>query len=772
MNYKYGYFENDEFVITNPKTPRAFDNFMWNDTLFSNVQQTGVGYCDYQIGNNEAIQLLTGVGRICDFDVFGRDHLMSRLIYIRDNATGEYWNVNWEPVCADYDKYECRHGLGYTIISNTVNDICCELRIFVPQGDDPVELWTLKLTDVQGKDRNLSVFVYNQMQFKYKWGFDSYGDMIFRTSYFSEELNAVIAVKHPHIKPHNYLTGFVASDVKIDAFDGTRDAFVGLYNTLKNPLAVINGACTNSKGSSDATIAAAQYNISLEGNVQKEINIILGATDTEAGIKKLTDKYIGNFEKCFETLVQEKKALKQTNSVKTPDEHFNRLLNSWIKQATLYGATWCRWGWNGYRDIVQHGYGVVTFDAQRTKKILKEAFKYQYKSGLAIRGWNPIDEKPYSDSALWLVFTFVSYLKETGDYSFLDEVVEYYDEGENTVIGHIEGALNFLENNRGSHGLCLIKYGDWNDSLTAVGKEGRGESVWLSEAYAKAMLDMAELHTFLGNSKKQADYMSRYDSIKEAINKNAWDGKWYKRCFADNGDEIGADGNEQAKIFIESQAWALISQVADTERADMLLKSCDELLLQDFGYALLYPTFRTVDDRIGRISSMEPGTAENGTVYSHTNIWMILGMLKYGNPDRAYELFKKISPGYVNTENDKKQNCPPYVYANCYFGKDHRNNKGQMEFTWVTGSVSWFNNVLLQEMLGAKATYEGLQICPNLPSEWNECEVSRTFRGNVYDIKIKRNGESKIVADGCEINGNTLPVYSDGKVHNIEVYIK
>ena len=191
MEYNYGHFNEDgtEFVITDPRTPRAFDNFIWNEAVFSNVQHTGVGYCDYQVGTNEAVQLLTGGGRICDFDVYGRDHLMSRLIYIRDNETGEFWNVNWEPVQKPYDKFECVHGLGYTILNTSVNGINAGFRIFVPMGKDPVELWTLKVADTSGKKRNLSIFVYNQFQIKYKWGFDSYGDMIYRGAWFNREMN-------------------------------------------------------------------------------------------------------------------------------------------------------------------------------------------------------------------------------------------------------------------------------------------------------------------------------------------------------------------------------------------------------------------------------------------------------------------------------------------------------------------------------------------------------------------------------------------------------
>ena len=779
MKYRYGYFNEDgsEFIITDPRTPRAFDNFLWNDAVFSNVSQTGTGYFDYQYDGKEAIQLFTGVGRICDFDVFGRDHLMSRLIYIRDNDTGEYWNVNWEPVKKEYESYECRQGMGYMIISSKTCGISSEFRIFVPSGKDPVELWTLKTRNETDKKRNLSIFVYNQFQFKFKWGFDSYGDMIYRTSWFNRDLNAVFANKHPYTRPHNYLTGFITSDEPIVAFDGTRDAFVGLYNTLNEPEAVIRGYCSNTPGSADATIGALQFNITLEPDENKEISIILGATDSEEKIADFRKKYLNNFEYYFNQLKEEKKALTMRNRIKTPDEHFNRILNNWVKQAALFGATWCRWGYNGFRDIVQHGFGVSALKPERTREILLEAFRYQYRSGLAIRGWNPIDEKPYSDSALWLVFTLTEYIKETGDTEILNEEVPYYDGGSGTVFEHIDRALDFLEYNKGSHGLILIKFGDWNDSLTGVGKEGRGESVWLSQAYAQAMLQMAELAEFLNDNDRYENYMRRRRDIIEALNKTAWDGGWYTRCFDDNGRPIGSRINKYAKIFMEPQCWALISGVADKERAETLLKSCDELLLTDVGYLLLSPPFREIDDNIGRISSMEPGIAENGTIYAHLNIWMILGLLKHGMADRAYELFRRITPGYVKDEYDIKQKCPPFMYANCYFGPDHKNNAFQMEFTWITGSVAWFNNVLLKNMLGAKAGYEGLEIDPCIPSHWEKCEVDRYYRGSVYNITIHNpdrveKGSLEITVDGQRIEGNVIPAFSDGKNHKVDVTIR
>ena len=776
MKSTYGYFAEKEadFTITDPRTPRAFDNFLWNDAVFSNVQQTGVGYCDYQVDGTEGVQLFTGVGRICDFDVFGRDHLMSRLVYIRDNATGEFWNINWEPVRRAYESYACTHGPGHTTIRTKVEGIEAEFRIFVPCGHDPVELWSIRLKNSSGRARSLSAFAYVQFQFKYKWGFDSYGDMLYRGVWMNPELNAVVASKHPFRKPHNHLVGFMTSDREITGFDGSRDAFVGTYNCLADPQAVVRGRCSNTPGSSEATIGAAQFDFELPAGETAEFTLIVGATDEESKIGALRDRYLGNVEACFQALCLEKKAMENLNRVSTPDKHFDRMVNTWTKQAALFGATWCRWGWNGYRDIVQHGLGVAAIKPERTREILLAALGYQCRSGLAVRGWNPVDEKPYSDSALWLVFTLVAYLKETGDMALIDEELPFYDGESASVLGHIERALDFLENNKGAHGLCLIKFGDWNDSLTGVGKEGRGESVWLSQACSEALRQMADLMRHLGRPDREAEYTARRGRLLDAINTQAWDGDWYARCFDDSGKPLGSHANEFARIFMETQSWALISGAADAGRAARLIESCDKILGTPIGYLLLAPSYKREDPSIGRISTLEPGICENGTVYSHLNIWMILGLLRYGLGDKAYEVYKKITPGYVEGDMALKQKCPPYMYANCYFGPEHRNNSFQMEFTWITGSVAWFNTVPAQEMLGVRADYDGLVLRPCLPSEWEKCEVDRSFRGADYHIEIRnpsrlQRGAVSLTLDGRPVDGDRLPLPQAGARHQVVV---
>jgi cellobiose phosphorylase len=310
-----------------------------------------------------------------------------------------------------------------------------------------------------------------------------------------------------------------------------------------------------------------------------------------------------------------------------------------------------------------------------------------------------------------------------------------------------------LKKNKGAHNLVLIKFGDWNDSLTAIGKEGRGESVWLSMAYAEALLQMADLFEFLIDNRDKV-YHSRYENIKKAINENAWDGAWYIRCFDDNGRAIGSNKSSEGKIFLNTQSWSMIAGIADENRTKQVIESTDKMLRTDIGYLLLAPTFTAPDPNIGRISCMEPGICENGTVYSHVNAWMILGLLRAGHIEEAWQAFQRITPGYFSGENnDPKQNMPPYIYANGCYGPDHKNNALQMEFTWITGSVAWFYNVLTKEMIGIKPDFDKLVVEPRFPASWNEVSVTRNFRGKSFEIKIQRKDLDKIT---LKLNGKVI----------------
>ena len=773
MHNQYGHFGDDglSFVVTNPATPRAFDNFLWNDAVFSCVQQTGIGTCDAQIDGREAIQVFSGVGRVVDIETFGRDHLMSRLVYVRDMATGAFWNVGWEPVCRPCSDYACTHGLGWTRIVSETDGIRASLLIFVPPGREAVECWHLSLENRSGRPRSLGVFVYNQYALQYKWGFNGYGDMIYRGAWFNESLNAMVVQKHPYIAPHRYLTAFLTADHPAVGHDGSRDHFVGTYRTLKDPQAVVDGACTDSPGSSEATVGVLQFSFELAADASETVRLLTGLTDSEAAIADVRRRCFANFAAAFEALVAEKRAMVAHNAVETPDPHFDRLANGWLKQQTLYGATWCRWGWMGYRDIVQHGHGVSSFEPARTRAILLDACAHLHRNGVAVRGWNPLDQKPYSDSPLWLAFALVDYVKETGDFALLEASAPYLDGGEGTVSEHLDAALQYLWDGRGAHGLCLIRFGDWNDSLTNIGKAGRGESVWLSMAFVRACDLMATLWRRLGHAPRAVREADRAQTVRQAVRETAWDGDWYLRCFDDEGRPVGSRTNEEGRIFVNAQSWAMLCGAADDAQAASLLAACDAHLMTDLGYRLVAPPFRTRDDRIGRISYLEPGICENGTIYSHGNAFMVYALLMRGESDRAYDIFRRIAPGYVPDAASPKAASPAYIFANCYYGPDHRNRPLQMEFTWITGSVAWFVNDIQDWLVGVRRDYDGLVIDPKLPSAWNEVRVHRTFRGREFDVRIARTGRRRVVLNGEPLEGDFIALERSRGTNAVDVEI-
>lgn len=772
--YKYGHFNEDstEFIVTCPNTPRDFDNFLFNDAIFSYVTHTGIGYNKYEIDDAETTEMLSVYRDV----LYNRDTIMNRLIYIRDNDTGEFWTINWEPIKKKYDYYRCIHGLGYSKIETGVKGIDSSFRIFIPDGKDPVELWTLTFGTNGEKARNISVFTYCEFAFNFCWGFDSYGHLSFMDSYYDKSTNTLIAEKHAFVKPHNYLTGFLTSDVNVDAWDGSKERFIGRYNKLNEPEKVLEGRCSNTPGTNEFIISAVQYDLILNPKESKEINLILGVAESPEGVLPIRDKYIGSFEKHFEVLKDVKAKMIAKNIVNTPDEHFNRLINIWSKQQVFYGARWTRWGMKGYRDIVQNAFGVTSIYPKSCRDVLLKAFKYQYKSGMALRGWGPIDKKPYSDSALWLVYTLTNYLMETGDFDLLDIEIPYFDEGSDTVLGHIETALLYLENNKGIHELNLIKFGDWNDSLTGIGKEGRGESVWLSMAYATALLQMIELFDFLNMPKKSIEYKHRYDAMKKAINENAWDVDQFIGCYSDDYRRIYSSDEQEGKRYINTQSWAIISEISDKERTDKLLKAIDENLLTPYGYLLSYPTYTKFDPVLGRITAMSPGVAENATVYSHGNSFMLWALLKLKMGDKAYDIFKRVAPGYISDKTPMKQEGPAYVFTNCYYGPENKNSPFMMEYSWITGSVGWFYNILTEWMIGVRKGYDGLTIDPVLPSDWKEVSSVKSYREKIFNINILNNASSdkkniKILLNGKLHQGKFIKLDECLEINNIEITV-
>lgn len=750
-----GFFDDleNEFIINNPEQKRLQENFLFNERVFSYVQQTGRGYSKYMDNNDYATTLLNNTD-------------LNRIVYIRDNDTKEFWSVGWEPICMEYEKYECRIGLNYNIITNVTKGIECSWSILVPHGDAPVEMWNIKISSKE--KRNLSLFMYAEISLSSSY--PTYGEGLFSNAKYNENFHGIIAVNNATILQDkmNTVTGIPTR--KPDSYTCSKNDFLGVYRTLSNPLSLQKETLPNTLASSEALCIAYQFNLTTDIGKVFEVGNIFIAHNYKEDISQYK-----NMSASFNVLLIETKeklleTLKQT-WITTGDEDIDRITNFGTKRMVSLGITHNRWGLKGYRDVIQHGLGSLYFDPENTKKNLIKGFKYQYANGFSVRSFPLIHEDSfmqYNDSSTWLIYTVTEYLKETGDFKFLNEKIPFIDKGEATVLERLDLIIDSVYSDRGQYGLIKMRGGDWNDSFTNVGKKGIGESVWLSMFFGKAILLVDELKTYLGKPDKK--YMEMYESLKEAVNTHGWDGEWYLRAYNDAGEKIGSKESKQAKIFLNPQSWALISGMADEKKTKLILKSIDKYLYTDYGYMLNYPEYANFDENIGRLTTLEPGTCENGSIYIHGNAFLLNGLLAIGEADRALNVLKIINP--VNHASNGLLVCP-YIYPNSYFGPSHKKTPFKMEFTWITGSINWLLLGIIEHMFGIRRTYDGIKVNPVLPAELKYVKLSRKFRGSSYNFSIQNKGRSissiKINDVKLEKGTTTININTGTTENNVEI---
>jgi cellobiose phosphorylase len=768
---KYGSFENDytEYRVETVDPVHVIDNYIWNEKVYASTTQTATGYLSYDHSGRE-ITNVTYAANDCEQ---AYEKYYNRLIYVRDNKSGCVWNVNWEPVLEKIDDYNCVHGLGFTKLYACKNNVAAEMLVFIPPGKDALEVWSLKIGDLSGRTRDISVFVCNQISLKSTF---TYGEGIYIKGSWRKDINGVFVQKDCEFLPHNVHAAFLVCDRKVAAYDCSREGFFGAYGTFARPEAVFTGTCHNSTATGERPITALQLDITLKKRSTFKADFLFGIAKNITAVKRYREKYFasGRIRKAFDKLKKDRQKMIRKNFVNTPDEKLNMLMNIWYKQQIEFGAVWCRWGFRGYRDIVQHNMGRTFFDPEAAAKPLLKALGHQYSDGSALRGWSPIDAKPYADSSLWLIYSVVKHLKESGDFQFLKCKVKFYDAGSATVFEHLLRATDFSWKNRGKDGLCLIKFGDWNDSLTRVGTKGKGQSVWLTMALGRALVEMKELAGYLGDKKLASSLAKKHKSVVKAVNSAAWEGDRYIRCIDDNGKAVGSKRNKKAGIFLNTQSWGALSYVANRQKFTKALDTADRKLLTKLGYKLLDPAFTKFDPNIGRISSMQPGIAENGTIYSHGNAFMMLACLQMALPDKAYDIFQRAMSCYEKVPQ-QVTGAVPFTVPNCYNGPEHLTHPFRVEYSWITGSVSWFYLSVLEWLLGARSEFAGLRIDPRLPRSWKGCFVSRHFRGRVFDITIRRrksvNGV-KVILNGKELDGTLIDPKLCKKRNVVEVFVE
>src|SRR3989339_1151005 len=611
---RYGYFdmENNEYVVKRPDTPTPWINYIGGGKYGGIVSNTGGGYSFDRDPKNKRV--LRYRYNSVPVDQPGR------YIYLRDEESKNFWSATWQPTMTKLNSYECRHGMGYTKISASFCDVETEVKYFVP-GEEPLELWALKIKNKSSKPKKLKLFTYAEFSF-----YDAVKDQT--NVDWCQQINQAIFEDNsifwaPFMKTLGYT--FFSTNAKIHSFDTDREKFIGNYRSLTNPQALINGKCSNSEVLRGNGVGSLCVEVNLAPQEEKEIVFILGVDETPEAALPSIEKYrdLKVVHESFENLRNYWNDYISNVQVKTPDKEVNQMLNLWNQYQCKSTFIWSRFvslyqlGVNrgmGFRDTAQDTLGVMHTIPEEAKNTIVKLLKIQYKEGFAAHQFYPLtgetdvgdaaegskkSAKWYSDDHLWSILAVCAYIKETGNIGFLSEKVSFVDGGEATVLEHLQAAVNWSETHVGDNGLTLAGWADWDDTLNLDTGKGKAESVWSCMLLGVALLEMMGLCKFINKPALVKKYKEIHEKFKKAVNKSGWDGKWYLRAYTDEGKKVGASKNDKAKIYLLVQSCAVMAGFWDSKRSKNALDSAHEHLNTKYGLVLIWPAYNGFDWRIG-----------------------------------------------------------------------------------------------------------------------------------------------------------------------------
>jgi cellobiose phosphorylase len=761
---QYGYYTEDyrEFVITNPRTPRPWFNYMWNSQYTGLISHTGGGFSFLESPRDNRISRMR-------YNCLPWDR-PGRYVMIKDTDTDKYWSLSWSPtIHLNYDFYECRHGQGYTKITTEINGIRGEITYFVPT-DTNAEVWRVKLTELSGQTRDLEIYSFLELLMGNALNdqINQPNDKHFTDIHFDQDLQALVAtrrywvlnkgvsVKQPNIDWKYQI--YFSQSLPISGFDSSLDTFIGRWRSESNPVAVETGVMKNTEITAGDPVVALQSKISLAANSSVDFAVVLEIAPKEIPPTPLVkggdgDKIIEIVDNYFNNLKQKWDAHLSCVQVQTPDEAFNAMINVWNQYQAAVTFDMARnsgyyhggllFG-TGMRDRFQDILGVVMVDPAKVRERLIKALNFQFKDGSTLHNYfvltNTGERTNHSDTPLWIPFGIVEYLKETGDFSILEEVVPYHDDTSGTVYEHLVRALDFAIANTGERGMPRIFTGDWNDTLDHVGSQGKGETTWGAFFLGYVLNKSLPVCEHQGDSDAINRFQKFYEHLRQVTNDICWDGEWYLRAFRDNGEPIGVSNASQGKIFVNAQSWAVISELAPKDRADHCMASSREYLATPFGMQIVAPSFTEIDDTVGLISRCVPGKKENGAVFNHASSWFVLASLLNGDTEFGWEIYRRMMP--INSSQATDDKCDrfetePYVYPEYVTSPDHE-TQGQASHSWLTGTAVWMLRIGIDYILGFQPTFTGMIIDPKIPSEWsgftNHSDVKQmTVNGEVVE---------------------------------------
>lgn len=787
----YGHFDqsNKEYVVTRPDTPAPWCNYLGSVEYGAIISNNATGYSFVKSGAS---------GRIIRFRLNSASNDQpGRYVYIRDNSDGDYWSNSWGPVCKPLNKYssECRHGTAYTEISSSYKDVETSTLYFVPLNCY-YEIWHFKIKNCSKELKDLSV--YGTVEFTNHGHYENdsvnlqYSQFISKTYYKGDHILQVINENGSEANS-NVVDGscnamgdpicrfFGVAGQMVSRFDGERDSFIGNYRNYGTPIAVETGKCSETPAFNCNSFGALQIDLILQPGEEKEMIFILGEGNEDVA-RSVIQKY--QSAGTSETQLAELKTFWHTRlnnlQVDTPDANFNNMVNVWNAYQCFITFLWSRAAsfqycglrnGLGYRDTVQDIQGIIHLDDKLAKERLKLMLSAQVSNGggLPLVKFDHIpgtestpDESEYAkatgqsfyraDDALWLFPTIITYIKESGEWSFIDEQIPYADKGAASVYIHLKQAIQFNLDREGSHGLPAGLSADWNDCLRLG---SNGESMFVAFQLYHALIIFKEFacKKSLDEDVKWADFHIK--RLSSAFTQFAWEGDQYVRGFTEDGYTIGSKENEEANIWLNPQTWAVISGAATGKKAHLALNKVYKNLNTKYGTMLFYPPFKKYGLPVARMVLFNACTKENAGIFSQSQGWLILAETILGNGNRAYEYFTEINPAAMNDYAEVRR-LEPYAHGQATEGIDSPNH-GRSHVHWLTGTASTVMVSLVNGILGLKPDYDGINIDPCIPSSWKSFKITKIFRGKTLNIQID-NAEG--VQKGVKyilINGKELP---------------
>ena len=809
---KYGHFDdaNKEYVITTPKTPLPWINYLGCKDFFSLISNTCGGYSFYR--DARLLRLTRYRYNNVPADTNGK------YIYIKEKDT--IWNPGWQPVKTELDSYECRHGLGYSRFTSSKSELKASLLTFVPL-EDTCEISHLTLTNQSDIPKDISLFSYVEWCL---WDADD--DM----KNFQRNLNTgevevtgqVIYHKTEYRERRNHYA-FHSVNVRRSGFDTNREDFLGAYRGPESPEAVLDGKCHNSIASGWSPIAAHQIALTLAPGESKTFIFLTGYAQNpedkkweSPGIinktpaRKMIDKYATDTAvmQAFQDLKAYWEDLLSHYQMQSENEKVNRMVNicnqyqcmvtfNMSRSASYYESGIGRG--MGFRDSCQDLLGFVHLIPDRARQRILDIASTQFKDGSAYHQYQPLTKRGnsdigsgFNDDPLWLIAGTSAYIRETGDFEILKEPVPFDNDMSTAVplMEHLKRSMDYIITHKGPHGLPLIGRADWNDCLnlncfsahpgesfqTFGPSEGPvAESVFIAAMFVKYGEEYAKLCEKTGQAEEARRVRMEVTKMYESVLEHGWDGKWFLRAYDANGNKVGSKECEEGQIFIETQGFCPLAGIGIPEGlAKEALDSVKEKLDTKYGVMLLQPAYTRYHLELGEITSYPPGYKENAGIFCHNNPWVSAAETMIGRGTRAFEIYQKTCPAYVE-EFSEIHKTEPYVYSQMVAGRDAP-HFGEAKNSWLTGTAAWTFTNISQYILGIMPTLDGLSINPCIPEDFGDFQITRKFRDGIYHIHVHtaphvEKGVKSMVVDGTEVSGHVVP-YKKGKAeYHVDVYM-